>query len=134
MGWADQIAHARHQNPDLAVAADSAYGAHADWAARPKPKNEPRPAEDVHFNRAIASFRAPVERTIALLKQWRILSNGYRGRLTDLPTVIHVIVNLEFYQQAGDPCSEPLALLRVTDLQATHKFLATVPTYIGYRR
>ncbi|MFC8797139.1 transposase family protein [Promicromonospora sp. NPDC057138] len=100
VGWADQIAHARHQNPDLAVVADSAYGAHTEWAARPKPANEPRPAEDVHFNRAIASFRAPVERAIALLKQWRILSNGYRGRLTELPTIIHVIANLEFYRLA----------------------------------
>lgn len=100
VGWADQIADARHQNPDLAVVADSAYGAHTDWAARPKPAGKLRPTEDIRFNRAIASFRAPVERTIALLKQWRILSTGYRGRLTELPTVIHVIVNLEFYRLA----------------------------------
>jgi hypothetical protein len=101
VGWGDQITGARQHNQDLAVVADSAYGAHTGWAARPKPANEPRPAEDVRFNRAIASFRAPVERTIALLKQWRILSTGYRGRLTELPTVIHVIVNLEFYRLAS---------------------------------
>jgi len=70
-------------------------------AARPKPANEPRPAEDVPFNRAIANFRPPVERTIALLKQRRVLSNGYRGRLTELPTVIHVIVNPEFSRLAA---------------------------------
>jgi hypothetical protein len=59
VGWADQITGARQHNPDLALVADSAYGAHTDWAARPKPANEPRPAEDVRSNRAIASFPRP---------------------------------------------------------------------------
>ncbi|WP_311979575.1 hypothetical protein [Promicromonospora citrea] len=49
----------------------------------------------------MASFRAPVERAIGLLKQWKILATGYRGRLTELPTIIHVIVNLEFYRLAS---------------------------------
>ncbi|WP_454860766.1 transposase family protein [Promicromonospora soli] len=68
----------RRHNPDLAVVADSAYGSHTEWASRPKPANEFRPIEDIRFTRAIASFRAPVERTAAPLKQWRILSTGYR--------------------------------------------------------
>lgn len=33
--------------------------------------------------------------------QWRILSTGNRERLTELPTVIHVIANLEFYRLAN---------------------------------
>jgi hypothetical protein len=31
---------------------------------------------------------------------WKILSTGYRGRLTELPSVIHMVTNLEFYRQA----------------------------------
>ena len=45
-------------------------------------------------------MRAPVEHAIAQLKQWKILSTGYRGRLSELPSVIHAITNLEFYRQA----------------------------------
>lgn len=60
-----------------------------------------RTPQDTAFNRAIASFRAPVEQAIGLLKQWKILATGYRGRLSELPTVIHVIINLEFYRLAS---------------------------------
>jgi len=36
-------------------------------------------------NRAHASVRAVVERTIALLKQWKVLGMGYRGPLARFP-------------------------------------------------
>jgi hypothetical protein len=36
-------------------------------------------------NRAHASARAPVERTIALFKQWRVVGSGYRGPLARFP-------------------------------------------------
>jgi RHS repeat-associated protein len=59
-----------------------------------------RSTVDKAWNRHIASLRAPVERAIALLKQWKILSADYRGRLTELPSIIHMITNLEFYRLA----------------------------------
>lgn len=101
VGWGYQIRAATDADPRLAVFGDSAYGAHTDWTPLKKLKDVERTPEDVAFNRAIASFRAPVERAIGLLKQWKILATGYRGRLTELPTVIHVIANLEFYRLAS---------------------------------
>jgi hypothetical protein len=50
--------------------------------------------------RAVASFRAPVERAIGPLKQW-ILMTGPRGRLAELPMVIRTIVKLECYRLTG---------------------------------
>jgi hypothetical protein len=46
-------------------------------------------------NRAHASARAPVERTIALFKQWRVVGSGYRGPLARFPKVIRTVVALE---------------------------------------
>jgi hypothetical protein len=46
-------------------------------------------------NRAHASARAPVERTIALFKQWRVVGSGYRGPLVRFPKVIRTVVALE---------------------------------------
>ncbi len=46
-------------------------------------------------NRAHASVRAAVERTIALLKQWKVLGTGYRGPLARFPRVIQTVVALE---------------------------------------
>lgn len=101
VGWGYQIRAATDQNPQLAVFGDSAYARHTDWTPLKKPKDAPRPPQDIAFNRAVASFRAPVERAIGLLKQWKILTTGYRGRLAELPMVIHAIVNLECYRLTG---------------------------------
>jgi PhnB protein len=101
VGWGYQIRAATDHNPHLAVFGDSAYSRHTDWTPLKKLKDVERTPQDTAFNRAIASFRAPVERAIGLLKQWKILATGYRGRLTELPTIIHVIVNLEFYRLAS---------------------------------
>ena len=58
---------------------------------------EHSPGDRTH-NREHAALRAPVERAIAHLKQWKILATGYRGRLTELPTIIHIIASLEYYR------------------------------------
>ena len=47
------------------------------------------------FNRTIAGLRAPVEHCIAHLKNWKILSKGYRGRLAELPGIIRIVTQLE---------------------------------------
>ena len=54
-------------------------------------------------NRAHASARAPVERTIALFKQWRVVGSGYRGPLTRFPKVIRTVVALEKFRIYENP-------------------------------
>jgi predicted XRE-type DNA-binding protein len=49
-------------------------------------------------NRAHAVVRAAIERTIALLKQWKILGTGYRGPLSRFPNVIRMVVALEMFR------------------------------------
>jgi hypothetical protein len=49
-------------------------------------------------NRAHASARAAVERTIALFKQWRVVGSGYRGPLVRFPKVIRTVVALEKFR------------------------------------
>lgn len=55
-----------------------------------------RPAWEKEFNSSIAGLRAPVEHAIAHLKNWQILRVGYRGRLKELPTIIHTVTRLDF--------------------------------------
>jgi hypothetical protein len=54
-------------------------------------------------NRAHASARAPVERTIALFKQWKVLGTGYRGPLARFPKVIQTVVALEKFRIYQNP-------------------------------
>jgi len=46
------------------------------------------------FNRTVSSTRA----TIVTLKKWKILSTGYRHRLTEPPSIISLITKLELYR------------------------------------
>jgi DDE superfamily endonuclease/Helix-turn-helix of DDE superfamily endonuclease len=54
-------------------------------------------------NRAHNQARAPVERTIALLKQWRVLSGGYRGPLSRFPVTLRTVVALEKFRIYENP-------------------------------
>jgi DDE superfamily endonuclease/Helix-turn-helix of DDE superfamily endonuclease len=54
-------------------------------------------------NRAHASVRAAVERTIALLKQWKVLGSGYRGPLARFPGVVRTVVALEKFRIYENP-------------------------------
>ncbi len=49
-------------------------------------------------NAHISSMRSAVERTIAHLKNWKILATGYRARLSELPNIIRIVTRLEFYR------------------------------------
>jgi hypothetical protein len=67
-----------------------------------RPQRRP-PGRDHHphtkiRNHSIASVRAAVERAIAHWKNWKILATGYRGRLTELPHLIRIIITLEYYR------------------------------------
>ena len=99
VGWAQQIAAAQAADPLFAALADSAYIVHTDLAVRRKKPRQPRSEQDKVFNQVISHYRAAVERGIAHLKQWKILATGYRGPLDELPTMIQVVTNLEFFRQ-----------------------------------
>ena len=55
----------------------------------------PRKQWKKQFNKVIASLRAPVEHCISHLKNWKILSKVYRGRLEEIPAIIPIATQLE---------------------------------------
>ncbi|ALN14688.1 hypothetical protein ASQ49_04700 [Acidipropionibacterium acidipropionici] len=50
------------------------------------------------FNHDVSSLRAAIEHIIGGLKNWKILSKGYRGRLAELPQIIKIVTRLELYR------------------------------------
>lgn len=78
--------------------ADTAYLKHT--ALTPIRRTPGRPLLDweKEHNRTLARLRAPVEHAIAHLKQWKILSTGYRGPLPHLPDTIATVTRLELYR------------------------------------
>jgi hypothetical protein len=78
--------------------ADTAYTATNAITPVKKPRHRDRHESEKEFNRQVASLRAPVERAIAHVKNWKILATGYRGRLHELPAIIHLITKLELYR------------------------------------
>ena len=49
-------------------------------------------------NTDLSGIRAAVERAIAHLKNWKILSGRYRGPPDKLPSVIRTVVALAFFK------------------------------------
>jgi hypothetical protein len=83
---------------DRAVLADLGFlGCGVSTAVRKPPGGKLCELERIN-NRAHASVRAAVERTIALLKQWKVLGTGYRGPLAKFPRVIRTVVALEKFR------------------------------------
>src|SRR5919198_4709632 len=68
-----------------------------------KPRGGTRWELEKATNRAHASVRAPVERTIALFKQWRVVGSGYRGPLARFPKVIRTVAALEKFRIYENP-------------------------------
>jgi hypothetical protein len=100
--WGDRRAIAEIGWEDLLGAttwvADLAYqGTSAITPLKRRPGKELREDQTAR-NRVIRGMRAAVERAIAHLKNWKMLAKGYRGLLTELPSVITTITNLEFYR------------------------------------
>jgi transposase IS4 family protein len=75
--------------------ADTAYITTTAITPIKKLPNQSRTNHDKDFNTAITRIRVNIEHCIAQLKTWRILSHGYRGRLKELPGIIHLIAHLE---------------------------------------
>lgn len=78
--------------------ADRAYTATTAITPIKKPHHQELHHQHKEFNRTLATLRNPVERCIAHLKNWKILATGYRGRLSELPTIIRIVTQLEFYR------------------------------------
>ena len=56
------------------------------------------PLQSANSTRSIASWRAPVERAVAHMKNWKILATGYHGMLERLPIILETITMLETYR------------------------------------
>ena len=78
--------------------ADTAYTAHGALTPIKKTPGRDRLRWEKDFNRAVSSTRAAIEHTIATLKKWKILSTGYRHRLSELPSIITLVTKLELYR------------------------------------
>jgi hypothetical protein len=80
---------------------DTAYHGTGLLVPQRRPKHEQLTAHARDYNQVIASRRACVERTIAHLKNWRILATGYRGILDRFPATLDVITKLEIYRTSS---------------------------------
>ena len=89
-GWSDLLAEV-----GACWVADTAYTATTAVTPVKKKPSQPRADREKQFNRTIAGIRASVEHCIAHLKNWKMLANGYRGRLKELPAIIRIVTQLE---------------------------------------
>ncbi len=90
-GWEDIL-------KDTPTIGDAAYQGTSAITPRKKPRGGELSQGDKANNKTISSLRSAVERCIAHLKNWKIIATGYRGRLSELPTIIRIITALEFYR------------------------------------
>ncbi|MDR1428497.1 MAG: transposase family protein, partial [Bifidobacteriaceae bacterium] len=91
------VAGARHDSAALTITrwdgllrghdwlADTAYASHGAITPIKKPQGRELAESEKAFNKQISSMRCAVERAIAHLKNWRIISRGYRRQLKKLP-------------------------------------------------
>lgn len=63
-----------------------------------KPADRELTESEKAVNKTINSTRAPVERTIAHLKNWKALASGYRRPTRTLPQTLQTITTLERYR------------------------------------
>ncbi|MEU2718663.1 transposase family protein [Streptomyces sp. NPDC007205] len=70
---------------------------------RRKPPGRERSMGDKVANRSVNTLRAAVERSIAHLKDWKILATRYRGPLDRFPAVTRTVTALPFPKRAGKP-------------------------------
>ncbi|WP_244937824.1 hypothetical protein [Acidipropionibacterium jensenii] len=47
------------------------------------------------FNHDVSGFRSRIEYIVGHLKNWKILTKGYRGRLAEFPTIIRIVTRPE---------------------------------------
>lgn len=86
---------------DVTIIGDPAYIGCGVLTGDKKPAGGELNQGQKDFNTALSSLRAAVERAIAHLKNWKVLSGRYRGRLVDFPKVIRTVVALELFRIYG---------------------------------
>ncbi|HEX6076760.1 MAG TPA: transposase family protein [Micromonosporaceae bacterium] len=90
-GWEDTLT-------DTPTIGDAAYQGTSVITPRKKSRGGELSQGDKANNKTISSLRSAVERCIAHVKNWKMIATGYRGRLSELPTIIRIITALEFYR------------------------------------
>jgi hypothetical protein len=88
----------QHILHDANWVADTAYQATTAITPIRKPPGAELPEAAKQFNHQISGLRCVVERCISDLKNWRIISRGYRRQLKKLPFTIALITKLELYR------------------------------------
>ena len=78
--------------------ADTAYIGTGLCVPTKKPQGQTLTTSARKFNKMVAAQRASVERVIAHLKNWRVLSSGYRGLLDRFGPVLDAVTKLEIYR------------------------------------
>jgi hypothetical protein len=100
-GWDQVIKTARADGVDHGLVADNAYSKYTHLATRRKPPGAAEmPEHDATFNHQISTVRAAVERCIAHVKNWKILTTGITDPLKNVPDIIQDTINLEAFRQA----------------------------------
>lgn len=97
-GLAAMLAGRMHTDGGPGGYADTAYTGTGLQVPQRKPKGQALTESARDYNHAIASRRASIERVIAHLKNWRLLSNGYRGLLDRFAPLLDTITKLEIYR------------------------------------
>jgi hypothetical protein len=94
-GLADVLAEHMHEN---LVIADLGYlGEPVLTPVKKPPKGQLSPAQ-TQANKHLSGIRSAVERCIGHLKNWKILSTGYRRPLRKLGICLAAVAALEFYR------------------------------------
>lgn len=65
-----------------------------------KPKDRELYMREHDYNNQVSSFRAPVERAVAQLKTWRILSTDYRRPLETFASSFRAAIGLYFFKES----------------------------------
>lgn len=97
-GLAAIVAGRLHADGGPGGFADTAYTGTGLCVPRRKPNGQQLSDSAREYNRAIASYRASIERVIAHLKNWKLPSTGYRSLLDRFPMFLDAITNLEIHR------------------------------------
>ena len=89
-GWTQIL-----QDAKVSWIADTAYIATGAITPIKKTPGRDRLEWEKQFNHDVSSLRSAIEHIIGHLKNWKILSKGYLGRLAELPTIIRIVTRLE---------------------------------------
>jgi DDE superfamily endonuclease/Helix-turn-helix of DDE superfamily endonuclease len=85
-------------NSESGWIADLGYLGTSAVTSQKKSKHRPLSSDRENYNRQVSGMRSAVERCIAHLKNWKMIATGYRGKLSELATIIRIVTRLESYR------------------------------------